>query len=234
MRNSKFGLRAFGLAIMAALGLMAFTAVAAQAEDLTDGGTAGSFTILGLAGLVAGLTATGKQVGVGKLLVPGRNLTIECKKGEVLEGKLVSTTEATGTVLFKECAALVLSKETEEVAGCIVTNGKDITANAVVLAKLHGGELFLLFEPAPGKIFTTLEFESGKGCALPLKNEVKGTLAALDDKPIEEVTHLILFSQSIQKLLGDKLLFGTFESFVDGDADLSLLGTHLGCKWSVL
>ena len=45
MRDSKFGLRAFGLALVAALGLMAFMAVAAQAEKLGDGGKEASFLV---------------------------------------------------------------------------------------------------------------------------------------------------------------------------------------------
>jgi hypothetical protein len=233
MRHSKLGIRAFGLAFVAALGLMAFSAIAAQAEDLTDGGAAGSFTILGSAALVAGATFTGVQVGASKLLVPGRNLSIECKEGALLEGKFLSSTEALVIILFKKCAALVASKETEEVAGCTITNGKDITASAIILSRLHGGELFLLLHPDLGATFTTLEFEKEKGCALPLKNNITGLISALDDNSTA-VSHLILFSQAIQKLLGAKMLFGTFESFVDAHKTFSLTGFHLGCAWSVL
>lgn len=233
MRHSKLGIRAFGLAFVAALGLMAFSAVAAQAEDLTDGGKAGSFTILGSAALVPGATFTGAQVGASKLLVPGRNLTIECKKGAFLEGKFLNSTEALTKVLLLECRALVLSKETEEVAGCFITNGKDITATAIILARLHGGELFLLIHPEPGQPLTHVTFEPNKGCALPLLNVVSGLTSALDDSPTA-ISHLLLFSQAIQALLGVKLLFGGFESFIDSHWTASLTGIHLGCEWSVL
>ena len=61
---------------------------------------------------------------------------------------------------------------------------------------------------------------------------------------MEQSTKLITFSEPIQRLFqerdagdhfmaGDQLLFGANEAFVDGNATLSLGGTHTNIPWSV-
>ena len=50
----KHGLKTFGVALVAALGLMALFAVGAGAENLKDGGKAGKFRVEGSSALAKG------------------------------------------------------------------------------------------------------------------------------------------------------------------------------------
>jgi len=68
-----------------------------------------------------------------------------------------------------------VGEKEEEVKGCKIPAGT-IVATALFLPKLHQSDgvvvdLYLLFEGDPAKsTIATVEFESGKGCALPLKS----------------------------------------------------------------
>ncbi len=264
MRHSKFGLRAFGLAIVAALGLMAFTAVAAQAENLGGGGVAGKFRVEGSTALSVSRTFTGAQEGShGLLLVEGRNLTILCSTGKLLEGKVLTESEALVKVLFEGCTTwefnlsktipCVVAEKEEEPAGSEKFVGKEmITATALILPKLHEvsagvSELYLLFEGDPATAAFTKFILGGKECPLPKNTEVKGSVVALvTEGSTEQVQKLLTFSDPIQLLFqkrdagtnkfleGDRLLYGTFESFIDGSATAELTGSHVGKLWSVI
>jgi hypothetical protein len=237
MKDGKFGLRAFGLAIVAALGLMAFSAVAAQAENLTDGGKAALFEILKSSALVPGATFTGKLEkwtdGLVHefILVEKSNLAILCSQIDIEEGKFLSDKEALAKVRLLECRVFNFAG-TEEVPGCFITNSKSIVFSYIILPKKHEGESFLLFEP-DGAIFTIIEFEKEKGCPLPIKNEIKGTFGALV-KEKEAVVHLITFSAAIQTLLGDKATFGVNPLVIDSNWLLELTGIHKGCSWGIV
>jgi hypothetical protein len=231
MGHSKLPIRAFGLTVMAALGLMAFTAVAAQAENLTDGGKAGLFQILENSALVKGATLTGKSEGHIRILEPGRNLTILCGKLDFLEGKFLSDQEALVVILYLECVALIFSNETEKVPGCNLVGG-DITTVLRALAKKHEGKSYILLEGDPTTI-GTIEYESGKGCPLPLKNTVLGSVVG-EVKTVEG-GQLLQFNEAIQKLFpGDKINYGTFELILDASIVLELTGTHAGCSWAII
>ncbi len=238
--RSKIGRRPLSAAIVAALGLMVFAAYA-LAENLSNGGTAGNFKVEGSLALSVGVTFTGEQEGAGKLKVPGRNLTILCQKGDVQEGKVLKENEALGKVLFLECTANNLA-DTEPLPCTTHSTGQEngkILATAIILPKLHETELYLLFEPdgPAGTFFTTIEL-LGAECPLPIKNNISGSVVALVDNGNEALTHLITFSEAIQKLFqvgeaGDHLKFGTFESYIEASANVTLNGTHVNKKWSV-
>jgi hypothetical protein len=242
---NKFGLRAFGLAMMAAVSLMAFSAVAAQAEDLTDGGKAALFEILKSSALVAGATYTANLEkwtdGLlhGFLLVEKSNLSILCTGLTVTGGTFNSDVEAVGSVTFKGCVAFNFAG-TEKLAGCTILSKAEggekevIVATGKVLPRKHEGESYLLAEPTvAGSTFTNIFFEKEKGCVLPFKNEIKGTLGALV-KEKEAVIGLITANAAIQKLMGDALTFGVNPAVVDGNATTELTGKHLGCSFGVV
>jgi len=240
MKNSKFGLRAFGLALMAALSLMAFTAVAAQAVNLEDGGKPAKFLVELNAALSVGTTFEANQVGAGTLLVPGR-VDILCQKGKVT-GTINSETDASAVAEFTEC--LTWQPVTELGAShtthieCIVK--EPVIAEALVLPKLHESGFFLLFESInlSGKPFAVVTLE-GAACPLTKINEVKGSVVAEIDNN-DSVEPLILFSHTIQKLFqtsataGDHLKYGAFEAYVDADAKAKITSPpHIGKKLGI-
>jgi len=244
MRTSKFGLRALGLAIVAALGLMAFSAVGAQAAE---------FKILASGALVSNEGVTGRLVTgtVSTLLVPGRSLTIRCSGLKVLSGTLISSKEGLGALEYTGCAAFnSASKEEKEELPCEIIPGKTITAKAKLLPHaanqvLAEPDLSVEEEKAKTTLpFTTVEFKSGTGCALPLKNEVKGSIVGEVSPAGESVKPKLLLTKALQEATGsepekgvfkgDVLLFGTFRSFIDGEGEVELTGAHIGCKFGVL
>jgi len=228
MRNSKFGLRAFGLALMAALGLMAFSAVAAQAEEkLVDGGKAAKFLINKNAALATlGVTFEANQVGAGTLLVPGR-VDILCQKGTAT-GEFHNETDALVTATFTECLTwqpVPLGETHKTHVECTVK--EPITAKALVIPKKHEGKFYLLLEAeGEAKLFTTI-FLEGAPCPLTKENKVTGSLHVEIDNN-ETTEPLLLFGHGIQLLFqpttttGNHLKFGTFDAFIDADATAKL------------
>jgi hypothetical protein len=245
MRHSKFGLRAFGLALVAVLGLMAFSAVAAQAANLTGGGEGGLFEILkGKVAVEAGQKVTGELENWtdgllhGFLLVPNSNLSLLCSGLQVLQGEFKSDTEALAEVKFTGCKAFEFNPPKEELKECIVVSkfvGGEVgvvVASAIVLAKKHEKEGYVQFEPDGGLVFTSILFEKGTACTLPAKNEIKGTLGAL----VQGIAtgSLITANGTIQTLMGDLLKFGANEAIVEGNAKLKLIGKNEGCEFGVV
>jgi hypothetical protein len=234
MRNRRHRVTLLSLPLFAALGLMAITPVVAQAENLTGGGTRGKITVLGSELLAIGETVTGKEEGTVLAQVPGRNLEIKCPGGYDIE-EAVILGEGTGDarVSFLGCKAFSISPN-EEIATCKIASEGRITGQALLLAIKHEGKFFVLGEPKPPNTqFALIEFKSGTGCALPLKTSVTGSYSG-ELKEAEGVELLVTGSQAIQKLLGDKALFGTFEAIVTGSGTASLTGAHIGCKWGVV
>ncbi len=236
MRNS---IKTFGLALMAACSLMALFAVAAQAEDLTDGGSPGYFLVLELKSLVAGAEFTGTSLH-GILLIEAKNAYVLCPKGKI-KGKGLNENEVLAEVTFEECKAF--NDKTKAALGACPVEGEPsketITATTIALARLHGGELFILFHPDAKEEFAIIKF--GPECGIGVKVKILGLLAALVDNGLEDLKeHLLLFSQAIQKLLGVKLFYGASEAFITGanegeaaTAHVTLTGKHLGCTWAV-
>lgn len=227
MRHSESWIKAFGLTFIAALGLMAFTAVVAQAEVLTDGGKAGSFQISKGGALLA--TLTGKSEGHIRILEPGRNLTILCSKLEFLEGEILSSEAALVKILYLECIALLFSKESVEIPCKLVGGG--ILTQLRALAKTHEGNPYILLEGDPTTI-GVIQYESGTGCPLPLNNSIVGSVIG-EVTPGEGVSRLIQFKEPIQKLFQDKINYGTLELILDANIVLELTGAHAGQSWGI-
>lgn len=255
MTRRKHGLGLLGLLVVAALAMAAF-ASSAQAvlpqfifKDL-----------LGKEILALHASLSAKQENIGSLLVAALNLELNCAKFTVpTGGGLILTTEdADIKLLYEECTALSISglaTKTElpchvsDVAG-LKPELLHVTANALALPIEFADKTFgILFE----KIAAIINFLSGTGCPLPLKNEVKGEVCALIEPAGVNGNHtvepLILLSEAIQKacperttleglVIGagvkDKLLYGANEAFIDGAALVSLIGDHKGFTLGVL
>lgn len=251
MRQHKPKARTLGLFLVTVIGTMLFSAVTAQAENLSNGGSAGLYRILGSSTLtpLAGFTGSFEGLNGGAsahalLLVPGRKLSVLCGFLDVLGGTFLSDTEALMELLYLGCTPRVLGEEVETVAGCEITNARSIKATALALAKKHEAKRFVLFQPDFSSRFATIEFESGKGCALPLKNEISGSVVAEVKEEKEVVVNLLQLSESIQKLFqvkevdgkikGDNLLFGAFASYIDASAVVELKTIHTGCSFGIV
>jgi hypothetical protein len=135
----KHGLKALVLAVVAALGLMAFSAVAQAANlelgDNPESGEAGFFLKKSGTQFPTGLTTqavNGKQIGSSKLLIPGKSAEIVCSEVEVTAASVSNEYEnwktATmakgghghGTLLFKGC-------KVQEINAAGELTGKELT-----------------------------------------------------------------------------------------------------------
>lgn len=247
-------LKTFGLALMAACSLMAMFAVTAQAENLTDGGKAGNFLVLGLSTLVAGTEFAGTSLH-GILLIGLKNAYILCPDGEI-KGKGLSASEILVEVLYLSCKAFSDSTKAE-LGACPILGEptkEDIKATAIGLARLHENaahevELYVLFEGEPDGLGGRLPIAVvlfGPECGIGVKVKITGSVVALVDNGNAAVDHLITFSDAIQLLfqvngVGDKLLYGANEAFIAGPstevpttvAHVKLSGPHVNCTWAV-
>jgi hypothetical protein len=251
MRNSKHGFKALVLAMMAALGVMAFSAVGAQAQSHellllakthelhllvlddetnpnplpkpSETNSPGTFTVDG--NVPAGQGLKGKQLGNGYLLVAARDLKIECTGGTVTAANVNNSTDAKATVTFTGCVAN--NHAGTPLKDCLFKELETIKASALALPILHGGQKYVLFEPLEGENFTTVSFKEGTVCTLPLNNPVKGSVVAKVDA-LEGTVQTLLFNEAIQLLVGDVLKYGALAntSYVNGHADVEVEGVE--------
>jgi hypothetical protein len=236
MRSNKHGIKALALAMMAAaLGLMAFAASGAQAQTLPGASTTGLFLINLTDALLA--TATGQQVGPGKLLVPGRQIEVGCDTAHISEGKIDSPTDALAKIVFLLCFTYTYNPTGlgELIKECVIKGGSyedggTIETKVLIKPILHGAQNFVLIEPQEGN-FANVTYIANLGCVLPLNNPVSGSVVAQVHE--EAVQLLVLFSETIQLLSGDVLKYGEFPAYVDAHARINLTGSHEGLKLGV-
>ena len=223
MRSAKHGLRALGLAVLAVMGMMAFTAAGAQAA-LPGESTAGEFLInLGIPLLA---TFTGGLTGTASFLVEARNLKIECSSLDVPSGKFNSATDAQAELVLLGC--LSFTHTGVHLSECQFKELETIRLLTLILPILHGGLVYLLFEPIPPS--TVLGTPSYKvGCILPLNNPITGSITALL-KELDAVNLPLLFSHAIQLLTGDEARFGGLPMHFNAQFNYSLTGAHAGQK----
>lgn len=228
MTQSSSSPRALGLSFLAALGLMAFMAIEAQASEKSW--------------LISGADITSNQrvllhihTELNLKVKEETNLEILCKiiiGGFPISPTLIAgTTEGSGQVNFEACKTWQGGKES---VNCkpfqpVLSNGK---ARLI----LHESKNYLLIEPTTkGGKLAVIEFKPP--CALPESNNVKGSLvleclkesnlAAIDCKQ-EETWHL--FKQANAALFsGDALLYGTKAAVLEGIAKSIL---EIGSSWA--
>lgn len=232
MRRSKHGSKLLGIFFLTALGMMMFGAVALRAA-LPGESTSGKFELS--EPVISEAEFSAAPEGVAELSVPTVNIRIKCTSSQA-EGRFIAQNEALATAKFTGCK--VFETGGKEITTCHILNGTEkdvIVATARLLPILHGGELFVLVEPdSPATVFTTIKYEKEMGCPATLTNDVKGSVTA-QAPSIAKVKPLITFSEAIQKLTGDKLLYGAQEAFASGSAIVELIGgLYEGYAFSII
>ncbi len=237
----RFGVRA--LAVLAVLGLMAFGAVGAPAENLIEPkitSSPGLFLVLdpgkffeedGLGETLGEgnpLTFEGEGEGPIRIVVPGRAMAIGCAGLDITEGELFGEVGHAKFTLLK-CTVWAIKpgeNQHEYILGekipCEVENDQ-ISGKVKFVAILHEKETFVLIEALEGKVLKLVKFKAGTGCPLPLHTEITGSLGALILQ-LNSAPQLFTFSPAIQLLLGDKLLYGLFPAYYEGAATLTTTG----------
>ncbi len=228
MSYSKHTFRAFGLCLAAALSLVAFFAISAQAQELRIlGAKAGASESVG-----------GEAVTEGLLLVPAQELIIHCAKFAVNEGTALVDGTIHGTIAFSGCTTL---QKNVLVPGC--KPAEPISAKGLSLLILHNSKNYVLIEPsknAKGEFepFTTIKFNE-ETCGLPPANKVTGsvvveclTAAKASGNCSEELVKHEITPAPAALFPGDKLSFGLNPATLDGVASAFLTGGKAGCKWS--
>jgi len=220
MSHARVGVRAFGLCLVAALGLMAFMAAGAQATWLVKGAT--------LAAKADKPAEISNHSALGKLLVPAKNLTLDCTTLASDDGLLNPASglgEVLGTLLFTGCSTL--QPEGTTLAKC--KPKEPIEAKGKGNLILHNADTYLLIEPeVAGGNFTRIDFPVE--CALPDTN-ITGSLVLECLGPNlekgkelclkEEVTHLA--QQAPTALFpSDGLFYGVSPATIDGVAKAKL------------
>jgi len=255
MSYTKNGLRALGVCLVAALGLMAFSAAAAQAQT----GWLVNKAFITLTQKFNAKTHPLAVAGAKHFVLLGEPLgaktEILCEVLAVDDGLLFATESAEGlaTLLFTECTTFLLEFGVfKESKAC--KPGEPIEAKAKFHAFLHlkkpNGETgdkktYLLFQPdEAGKPFAKIKFPNEE-CVFNPEQEVAGTLVteclneklekntAGTDYCLEDlVHHLIQEAPGQKELFGDGLTFGGRPAKLDGTADVFLTEPS-GGTWAV-
>jgi hypothetical protein len=226
MIQAKHGFTVLGLCLLVALGLMAFGATAAQAENefllLNPGKT---FAEEG----VSKVEGTGEGVGTFRLIVPSKKIEIVCKKVHVII--IIGPNFWILILIFLECKTWTIKigagkheyiLETE-LKNCKLP-GEEIKLEGSSKPLLHNSEAYLDTEGSGAeKVFAKLQYEAGKGCVLPTESiKVLGEVAIQIDQVNQSPQHLKL-SPTITLLLqeaglpGFKLFYGLNEAYVEGE-----------------
>jgi len=244
MRRSPRGVYLVGTVALA-LGVLMASSAQALPSHFVFKNTSGAEVAV----LKANISA--QQLGRGTLTIPGLKTEINCEKFSVQAGTVINTaTDAEVKLLYEECTMLEEGAPLAELAGCEIVvnhegdNKRHITTKALLLpAELTDGSPAILAE----KIEATVLTEPEKGCILPKTTKIKGELCLKIDNN-ETTEPELLSSTEIQSLcverptlealtegagVKDKLLFGTQEAFVNGNADVHLSGEHNGYSFGV-
>jgi hypothetical protein len=203
MNNQKRRLKAIYLCAMAALCLLAFTAVSAQASE--------AFWIEGEA--IATPAEIKSEVDEPFTLTTS-GISISCEN-TTLNGSLGLNGVITGQLSFLSC---------KETGGCTISN---FSASIKISLSLHSSNIYGQLIPGFGSTFATIP-RSGEGCK-SLKPTI--TVLMLEDSGggfgSEAVSHLVkMYSGSLFELLTKEN-----QMTLTGSLNLSLKGINEGKKW---
>ena len=206
--RGKYGLRALGLCVVAALAFVAFSAASAQAAEwLTEGN----------------INVTEKvpiEIEPDIMLTfsstTGANNTpvkILCENEDLLEGNLEPAGKATGTLSFTECRTFLGEAESKTCVPQVPIISNGITAELFEM----GGEAYVLLKPTTGTTLAMIKFPN-KECILNPEREISGTAVVKDCN--KEGTKLLvkhLIEEASEPLFAsgehlDSLKFGTKSS----------------------
>lgn len=234
MNYKKRSLRAFGLSILAVLGLMALIAAGAQAGEgewliLT---TNGLKTLKELSPQLESMT--GVQEGTENLLqILGLNIRLYCEKVDVSNAHIVPLGHAKATLELLECK--LTDQAGNENHTCLV---HDVAANALGLLVKHpstaGTQRWILLSPLSGLTFATpvlLDHLDEECTVSPLA--ISGHIvASINTASGAHATELLISTKNTLTLFpNDVLKFGGQVAHLKLDGLLKLSGTHAGRAW---
>ena len=229
MRSIKRGLKTLGLALLAAMGLMAFTAVGAQAVtwDINSSEIKAheSFT----AQLKPGQTVL--------FLVPTDNLVFHCSALDVETGLLYNSDPPKAHISF-----FFLNCETK-VKGVAAPGCKPeiLLVKAVLLPILHSGKVYLLAEPLTGSIFTTYHYNE-ETCALGPLPSISGSFVFQCENAAGTVQQSCSTAAATQYIgpaptalfPSDGLKYGLNTAETHSKAEVTLSGANIGKTFAAL
>lgn len=242
MKASRFA----GFMLVLALGVMAFGATLAHAEEKSTWKIGGKNVETALKAQVQvteleTLAATGVKEGILLTKVGLSKVELLCTALKFVDALLLTGGKATGKIHFEGCitklngttAAVCKPHSPTHAEGLIETNA---LSGLIVLHKTEAGatEELLELKPASGTVFVDIKMgkEVGSECAIGSHFEITGPafLKAGTTTEGKEETVTKLFSEGALS----KLLFGGNAATIDGSAKAALITPHLGLKWSGL
>ncbi len=222
------GLKVFGIALIAALGLMAFTAAGAQATG--EWKIAGkTLTELG----IAKESFTGKLgAGIKRLfLIKTLNVEIKCSVWQAIGALIRSGGHFNLSVLLAACNVYDDEVGEPELSACgVKSTGKaagEIQTEAIdgeII--LSGGLNYVLEKPVSGSTLTTIEI-TGASCPLKGTYPVTGTSVSQLGGEAKELS-----LTPIKEFTGDGLKIGENKAFMAGAVLLQLSGAKTGATWT--
>jgi len=243
MIRSRLGLKALGLCALV-VGVMSMSAGAAQAQPNSKW----FFNGAQLAeALKPELQAT-LENSMGSLLtvLGGKNIHILCTALKLVGATIFNTKElkeggqTLGKIDFSGCKffeLVVAGGATKEIPACepIAEGVKGLIVSNFVkgLIELHEPsagvkEGFVKFTPdPPATLFTTISL--GEECAFGSELRISGSVGLKDcnkEFTVEKVTHLV------EPVLQALIVNGGASATLDGSANVSLAGAHVGKTWS--
>jgi hypothetical protein len=235
MIRSRLRLKALGLCAMV-LGLMAFSASAAQAEAGANWMVKGANVTSTLLPNVQ-ITEIENNSAILHTKIAGALVEYLCTSAKLtganleLEGKLTNG----GKVKFTGCVTILNGSLSP---ACVpksagLGNGEIESLAGKGLMELHEGKPVTKIEPSTGENFAVIKH--GGECSLPESVPVKGKLVIADGKgegDKELVTHLIVE----HKLSHLFVISDTAEhlAVIKGSANAALTGAHVEMAWSGL
>jgi hypothetical protein len=240
MTGKRNGLKVLGLALSAAISMMAVTAAAAQAGEFRLG--AKTFA----EEKIASESVTG-TVGAGTLLVPGLKLNILCASGDIISATIFAGGTSLASILLLGCKVegnnfckiypTEADRNAKTNAGDLIALGK----GSLVLMRLKETDPFshyLLIEE-DARPFTGVWFsKAAEGCVLNSDESVLGFMVAkLPDALTSQKTHEVvpLTQFETEELFPtDVLSYGGQRIWIDGaKTTMELSGAaHKGANWS--
>lgn len=220
MSHRKYGLRAFGLCLMAALGLMAFTAMSAQAGTTLESGVA-TTTNLPATATLESTKATLDSEAIGGIKVEVHCTTLASESGVIKPGAV-----GEGTLKFSGCETLLNGS-----ASMVCLPKEPIVASVKLEGYLHGGNELILASPLSGTKFAEIKMDKEAGCSIGPNFEITGSAIIKDcsnELLVDKVKHLIEQVQGIgSDLEGHKnaLKFGSKAATILGSAWIEM-DTH--------
>jgi hypothetical protein len=223
----KRSIKMLGLTVMAALSVMAFSAVTAQGAELNVAGS-----------LLAGTAELEGVTGKGNLLVSPLGLNIECTGGTAVSKDTSNSggeAHGTATVKFTGCVVVKSEKTCLLYPSSEAREKKVETGTLLASGKLRAASTEYLLAEENGKPFSTVFMSKGL-CTLPPENTVTGSAALkVDAGTTEAKSHTVLDVTSAEEAtLKVALKYGNETAELDGNTGtVSLLGSLLNKEFSL-